>query len=135
VLFQLDDHPLELLLEVLCDHKNGNALVDATIGTCWEAGLLDLTCKLTETMKKGIRNEIISRLSAEGITEGPEGSLFVLRLQGEGNEGLLPLKWDKLIDTLYSEAELNVRFAVELNKKTHKAITEKVESGKKFREQ
>ncbi len=34
VLFQLDDHHFELLLEALRDHTNGKVSIDATIGTC-----------------------------------------------------------------------------------------------------
>ena len=56
-------------------------------------------------MKKGIRNEIISRLYAEGITEGPEGTLYVLHLENEGNEELSPILWGELIDILYSKVE------------------------------
>ena len=43
VLFQLDDHCFELLLEALRDHTNGKVSIEATIGTCWDADRLDLT--------------------------------------------------------------------------------------------
>jgi len=56
-------------------------------------------------MKKGIRNEIISRLYAEGITEGPEGTLYVSHLESEGDKSRLPATWGELIASLYSEVE------------------------------
>ncbi len=43
VIYQIDDHSFQLLLEALREHTGGRVTEEATIGTCWDADRLDLT--------------------------------------------------------------------------------------------
>ncbi|NTW98403.1 MAG: hypothetical protein HGB35_00395 [Geobacteraceae bacterium] len=54
----------------------------------------------TDTIKK-----IISRLAAEGVTEGPEGTRYFLHYDEQSDEAGIMMTWNQLIDTLHKDAQ------------------------------